>query len=123
MPARAQRQIDGAFVPGRASWKLHWGATVCLALQSRAYVSSLPLSQSESPNILVSTNYTRAACGIHEESKASLTPALAGSLGMLALIMTGLRMAQRTMMKRSFGWDDGLIVMAMVWTGLQRSRE
>ncbi|RAH65923.1 uncharacterized protein BO66DRAFT_414770 [Aspergillus aculeatinus CBS 121060] len=62
---------------------------------------------------LFSTNYTRAACGIHEESKASLTPALAGSLGMLALIMTGLRMAQRTMMKRSFGWDDGLIVMAM----------
>ncbi|PYH48072.1 CFEM domain-containing protein [Aspergillus saccharolyticus JOP 1030-1] len=62
---------------------------------------------------LSSTNYTRAACGIHEESKASLTPALAGSLGMLALIMTCLRVSQRTMMKHSFGWDDGLIVMAM----------
>ncbi|RAL13436.1 CFEM domain-containing protein [Aspergillus homomorphus CBS 101889] len=61
-----------------------------------------------------STNSTRAACGIHEESKASLTPALAGSLGMLALIMTCLRMSQRTMMKRSFGWDDGLILMAML---------
>lgn len=63
---------------------------------------------------LASTNMTRASCGIPEESAANLTPALAGSLGMLALIMVALRWCQRIFIKKSLGWDDGLILMALV---------
>ncbi|KAG2420252.1 hypothetical protein HFD88_005053 [Aspergillus terreus] len=57
---------------------------------------------------------TRAACGIPEDNEADLTPALAGSLGMLALIMVILRWSQRIFVKKSLGWDDGLILMALV---------
>ncbi|PLB50889.1 hypothetical protein P170DRAFT_493031 [Aspergillus steynii IBT 23096] len=63
---------------------------------------------------LASTNATRAACGVPEESQADLTPGLAGGLGMMALIMVVLRLLQRTCIKKSFGWDDGLILMALV---------
>ncbi|RDW60501.1 uncharacterized protein DSM5745_10959 [Aspergillus mulundensis] len=63
---------------------------------------------------LASTNATRAACGIPEESNAGLTPALAGSLGMLAVIMVGLRVIQRTVTRKVFGWDDVLIIFALV---------
>lgn len=63
-----------------------------------------------------STNMTRSTCGLPEESEANLTPALAGSLGMLALIMVGLRIGWRTGTKKTFGWDDGFILLAMVCT-------
>lgn len=58
-----------------------------------------------------STNMTRSACGVPEDDESDLTPALAGALGMLALIMVGLRVVQRVWIKKSFGWDDGLILM------------
>ncbi|KAL4765021.1 uncharacterized protein BDW70DRAFT_147325 [Aspergillus foveolatus] len=60
-----------------------------------------------------STNMTRSTCGVPEESEANLTPALAGSLGMLALVMVGLRIGWRTATKKTFGWDDGFILLAM----------
>ncbi|KAL4751314.1 hypothetical protein BDW72DRAFT_203155 [Aspergillus terricola var. indicus] len=60
-----------------------------------------------------STNMTRSTCGVPEESEADLTPALAGSLGMLALIMVGLRIGWRTATKKTFGWDDGFILLAI----------
>ncbi|PWY89158.1 hypothetical protein BO70DRAFT_350390 [Aspergillus heteromorphus CBS 117.55] len=63
--------------------------------------------------ILYSTNTTRSACGIPEANQKDLTPALAGALGMLAVLMVALRMGQRIFMKKSFGWDDGLILMAL----------
>ena len=63
---------------------------------------------------LASTNATRAACGVPEESESDLTPGLAGGLGMMALIMVVLRLLQRLCIKKSFGWDDGLILMALV---------
>jgi hypothetical protein len=67
---------------------------------------------------IASTNMTRAVCGIPEDKEADLTPALAGSLGMLALIMVILRWSQRIFVKKSLGWDDGLVV-----TGLCRSTQ
>ncbi|KAE8349543.1 hypothetical protein BDV28DRAFT_160402 [Aspergillus coremiiformis] len=63
---------------------------------------------------LFSTNLTRSACGIPEDNHANLTPALAGVLGMLALIMVILRLVQRVFLKKSFGWDDGMILMALI---------
>ncbi|KAL5001726.1 hypothetical protein BDV10DRAFT_159610 [Aspergillus recurvatus] len=91
------------------------GDTTCLctttvALESAIGCYSLQCTVKEG---LSSTNMTRSACGVPEESQANLTPALAGSLGMLALIMVGLRIGWRTATKKAFGWDDGFILLAI----------
>ena len=91
------------------------GATV-----SRVYLNWVSVSQTVRHvqvlglTDIASTNMTRAVCGIPEDNEADLTPALAGSLGMLALIMVILRWSQRIFVKKSLGWDDGLVLMALV---------
>ncbi|PYH88103.1 hypothetical protein BO71DRAFT_469331, partial [Aspergillus ellipticus CBS 707.79] len=87
----------------------------CLCTHGNVLASAIGCySLSCSPReTLYSTNATRAACDIPEASRADLTPALAGALGMLAIVMVALRMSQRIFMKKSFGWDDGLILMAL----------
>ncbi|KAI9375048.1 hypothetical protein BJX61DRAFT_540196 [Aspergillus egyptiacus] len=62
---------------------------------------------------LASTNATRAACRVPEANEADVTPALAGSLGMLAIVMVCLRILQRTVAKKVFGWDDVFIMIAL----------
>jgi hypothetical protein len=53
-------------------------------------------------------------CEVPQASQALISPVLAGVLGMLALIMVSLRLAQRTAFKRLFGLDDAFIVAALV---------
>lgn len=55
-----------------------------------------------------------SSCQVPETSQASIAPIIAGTLGMLALIMVILRIIQRTVYKRICGWDDGLIVAALI---------
>ncbi|KAL4926237.1 uncharacterized protein BDV17DRAFT_293662 [Aspergillus undulatus] len=56
----------------------------------------------------------RAACGIPEESNTDLTPARARPIGMLAVIFVCLRVIQRTVTRKVFGWDDVLIIFALL---------
>jgi hypothetical protein len=60
------------------------------------------------------TNLTMSACQVPEASQARTALILAGVLGMLALIMVALRLVQRTVFNRLFGFDDGLIVAALI---------
>lgn len=58
-----------------------------------------------------------SVCQVPQESQAEVAPVLAGVFGMLALIMVIVRIWQRTMFKQGFGWDDGLIVAALLCAG------
>jgi len=60
------------------------------------------------------TNLTMSTCQVPEASQTRTAPILAGVLGMLALIMIALRLVQRTMFDRLLGFDDGLIVAALI---------
>lgn len=53
-------------------------------------------------------------CQVPEASQARITPILAGILGMLALIMVGLRVIHRSVFNHLFGMDDGLILAALL---------
>ncbi|KAF9893352.1 hypothetical protein FE257_011784 [Aspergillus nanangensis] len=97
-------------------------ATPCSVTQQKCICTNKPLltdaigcfSLQCPPKLsLSSTNITRAACGMPEKSETDLAPALAGSLGTLALIMVILRWSQRMFMKKSLGRDDGLLLMAL----------
>lgn len=55
-----------------------------------------------------------SACQVPEASQARTSPILAGVLGMLALIMVTLRLIQRSVFNRQFGYDDGLILAALI---------
>lgn len=60
------------------------------------------------------TNLTMTACQVPQESQARTSSILAGVLGMLTLILVALRLVQRFLRNRLFGFDDGLIVAALI---------
>lgn len=60
------------------------------------------------------TNLTMSTCEVPQASQADVSPILAGILGMLALMIVIVRVIQRTVFRQNFGWDDGLIVGALV---------
>lgn len=51
---------------------------------------------------------------VPEASQARTSTILAGILGMLALTMVTLRLIQRSIFNRQFGYDDGLNLAALV---------
>lgn len=53
-------------------------------------------------------------CQVPGQSQARISPILAGVLGMLALILVMLRLVQRFLRNRAFGFDDGLVVAALI---------
>lgn len=60
------------------------------------------------------TNLTMTTCQVPQESQGRISSILAGCLGMLALILVALRLVQRFLRNRVFGFDDGLIVVALI---------
>lgn len=64
-------------------------------------------------SLLGATNLTMSTCQVPQASQAEIAPILAATLGMLTLMMVILRVIQRTVINRNFGWDDGLIVVAL----------
>lgn len=59
-------------------------------------------------------NLTMSTCQVPQDSQANIAPIVAGTLGMIALILGILRLIQRIVITRSFGWDDGFIVAALL---------
>lgn len=58
-----------------------------------------------------------SVCQVPQESQATVAPILAGIFGSLALAMVIVRVWQRITFKQIFGWDDGLIVAALLCAG------
>ena len=65
-------------------------------------------------NPTAATNLTMSTCQVPQADQSRVAPILAGVLGMLALIMVSLRLIQRSFFSRLVGWDDGLIVAALI---------
>lgn len=55
-----------------------------------------------------------STCQVPETNQARISPIIAGVLGVIALIMVTLRLVQRSVFSQQFGYDDGLIVAALV---------
>ncbi|RJE22111.1 hypothetical protein PHISCL_05550 [Aspergillus sclerotialis] len=58
-----------------------------------------------------------SVCQVPQKSKDVVAPVLAGVFGSLALGMVIVRIWQRTIFKPGFGWDDGLIIAALLCSG------
>lgn len=56
-------------------------------------------------------------CQVPQKSQAVVAPVLAGVFGAWALGMVIVRIWQRSMFKPGFGWDDGLIIAALLCAG------
>lgn len=55
-----------------------------------------------------------STCQVPEVSQATISPILAGVLGMVAFVMVMLRLIQRSVFNGQLGYDDGLIAAAVV---------
>lgn len=58
-----------------------------------------------------------SVCEVPQKSQDLVAPVVAGVFGSMALAMVIIRIWQRTMFKPGFGWDDGLIVAALLCSG------
>jgi hypothetical protein len=71
-------------------------------------------SSNANPMAAAATNLTMSTCQVPQDSRSEVAPIIAGTLGMVVLILCILRLLQRTVFRQIFGWDDGLIVAALL---------